>query len=188
MYLSYHGATLATATASGGASRNAKFEPQVAGFLKVPNPIQLRDSFSTCEEANELCAKLIEQTITNENPETIAAVMLESICNTAGIVVLTKAFLQRVREIYDEHHVLLIFDEVLTRVAKTGRMFACQLFDVTPDILTSGKSLSGGVVPMGIMAAREKMADEHRRDYHNRGDYGTETRREGRQSGRISCK
>ena len=90
---------------------------------------------------------------------TIAAVMLEPICNTAGIVVPTKAFLQRVREICDEHHVLLIFDEVLTGVAKTGRMFACQLFDVTPDILTSGKSLSGRVVPMGIMAAREEMAD-----------------------------
>lgn len=159
MYLSYHGATLATATASGGASRKPKFEPQVSGFLKVPNPIQLRDDFPDWESTNRFCARMIEEVIVNENPETVAGVLLEPICNTAGIVKPTQEFFQTVRRLCEEHNVLLIFDEVLTGLAKTGKMFAAELFDVVPDILTSGKSLSGGAVPMGIMAVREDLTE-----------------------------
>ncbi len=158
-YMSYHGATMAAASASGGAQRKTKFEPEVAGFLKVPNPIQLRDSFSSWEETNRFCADWIERVIVNENPETVAAVILEPICNTAGIVKPTEEYFRRIRGVCDRYHVLLILDEVLTGFAKTGRMFACELFGVVPDILTSGKGLSGGVFPMGIMAARERMAD-----------------------------
>ena len=159
MYLSYHGATLATASASGGAMRKPKIEPEVGGFIKVPNPIQLRDRFPSWESANSYCAENIGEVIKNENPETIAGIILEPICNTAGIVKPTKDFFQSVRQICDNNQVMLIFDEVLTGLAKTGKMFAAQLFDVVPDILTTGKSLSGGVCPMGVMTAREDLAD-----------------------------
>lgn len=159
MYLSYHGATMAAATASGGAARRTKFEPQVGGFLKVPNPVQLRDAFPTWEEANRFCANWIEDVIVNENPDTIAGVLLEPICNTGGIVRPTAEFFQKVRRICDEHNVALILDEVLTGIAKTGKMFGSELFGIVPDILTTGKGLSGGAYPMGVMAVKEGMAE-----------------------------
>ncbi len=158
VYLSYHGATLAASTASGGASRKTKFEPEVGGFLKTPNPLQFRDRFSSWEEANRFCANWIEDVIINENPDTIAGVMLEPICNTAGIVKPTAEFFKTVRRICNDHQVILMFDEVLTGLAKTGKMFGAELFDVVPDVMTTGKGLSGGVYPMGVMAAREDMA------------------------------
>jgi len=158
MYLSYHGATMAAATASGGSARRTKFEPQVGGFLKVPNPVQLRDVFKNWEETNRFCANWIEDVIVNENPETIAGVLLEPICNTGGIVKPTVEFFQKVRKICDKYNVALILDEVLTGIAKTGKMFGADLFGIVPDVLTTGKGLSGGAYPMGVLAVREDMA------------------------------
>jgi adenosylmethionine-8-amino-7-oxononanoate aminotransferase len=159
LYLSYHGATFAAMAASGNGKRKVKFEPQMPGFVKVFSPIQLRDWFPSWEEANRFAAHLVEQTIVNENPETVAAVLIEPICNTAGIVAPTTEYLAKVRESCSRHNVLLIFDEVLTGFGRTGDMFAAQTFGVTPDILCSGKGLSGGVIPIGAMIAREGLGD-----------------------------
>lgn len=158
-YLSYHGATFAAMSASGGGKRKGKFEPHMSGFLKVFSPIQCRDAFPTWEETNRFCARMFEQTIVNENPDTVAGIILEPICNTAGIVAPTPEFFEMIREICNRHNVLLIFDEVLSGCGRTGDMFAAQTFGVTPDILCSGKGLSGGVIPFGAMMAREDMAD-----------------------------
>ncbi len=159
LYLSYHGATFAAMAASGNGKRKVKFEPQMPGFVKVFSPIQLRDWFPSWEEANRFGAHMVEQTIVNENPETVAAVLIEPICNTAGIVAPTTEYLATVREACSRHNVLLVFDEVLTGFGRTGDMFAAQTFGVTPDILCSGKGLSGGVIPMGAMIARESLGD-----------------------------
>ncbi len=158
-YLSYHGGTMAAMSASGGAKRKLKFEPHVPGFLKAFSPIQLRDRFASWEETNRFCAQLFEEIILNENPETVAAVLVEPICNTGGIVTPTQEYFAILRDICSRHHVLLIFDEVLTGFGKTGDMFAAQTFDVVPDILCSGKGLSGAVIPSGAIMVREDLAD-----------------------------
>jgi adenosylmethionine-8-amino-7-oxononanoate aminotransferase len=158
-YLSYHGGTWAAMSASGGARRKIKFEPQMPGFLKMLSPIQLRDRFPTWEEANRFCASLFDDVIVNENPDTVAAVLVEPICNTGGIVTPTEEYFSILRETCTRHNVLLIFDEVLTGFGKTGDMFAAQTYGVTPDILCSGKGLSGGVIPVGALMAREDLAD-----------------------------
>ncbi len=158
-YLSYHGGTMAAMSASGGAKRKLKFEPHVPGFLKAFSPIQLRDRFASWEETNRFCAQLFEEIILNENPETVAAVLVEPICNTGGIVTPTQEYFAILRDICSRHHVLLIFDEVLTGFGKTGDMFAAQTFDVVPDILCSGKGLSGAVIPSGAIMVREELAD-----------------------------
>jgi len=145
--------------ASGTGERKAKFEPHMAGFLKVFSPIQYRDRFSSWEETNRFCARMFEDVIVNEGPETIAGIILEPICNTGGIVTPTDEYFRILRDICDHYNVLLIFDEVLTGFARTGDMFAAQTFDVTPDIICSGKALSSGAVPIGAMMAREDMAD-----------------------------
>lgn len=157
LYLSYHGATFATMSAGGTGKRKTKFEPLMPGFLKVFSPIQLRDRFSSWEETNRFAAQIIEDVIVNEDPETVAGILLEPICNTGGIVTPTDEYFQILRDICDRHNVVLIFDEVLTGFGRTGDMFAAQTFGVTPDIICSGKGLSTGAIPIGAMMAREDM-------------------------------
>jgi adenosylmethionine-8-amino-7-oxononanoate aminotransferase len=159
LYLSYHGATFATAACGGSARRKMKFEPQMAGFLKVVSPIQYRDRFSSWEETNRFCARLFEDVIVNENPETVAGIVIEPICNTAGMVTPTPEYFQILREISKTYNVMLIFDEVLTGFAKTGDLFAAQTFGVVPDIICSGKGLSSGMCPIGAMMADERLAE-----------------------------
>ncbi|MBN1547517.1 MAG: aspartate aminotransferase family protein [Syntrophaceae bacterium] len=158
-YLSYHGGTFAAMSATGTGKRKTKFEPHMPGFLKNYSPIQLRDRFDSWEEANRFCAGLFEDIICSEDPDTIAGIIMEPICNTGGIVVPTNEYFRIVRDICNRYNILLIFDEVLTGIAKTGRMFAAETFDVVPDIITSGKALSSGVVPVGAMMVREDLSD-----------------------------
>jgi adenosylmethionine-8-amino-7-oxononanoate aminotransferase len=157
--LSYHGATFAAMAASGHGHYKKNFEPQMPGFVKAFNPIQLRDCYSTWEEANRVCINLAEKVIINENPDTIAAFIVEPICNTAGIVVPTVEYFKLLREMCSKYNILLIFDEILTGFGKTGDIFAAQAFGVTPDIICSGKGLSGGVIPIGSMIAKEEMGE-----------------------------
>jgi adenosylmethionine-8-amino-7-oxononanoate aminotransferase len=110
-YLSYHGATFG-AMAAGGSSRKAKFEPHMPGFIKLYSPKQLRDNFSSWEETCRFCANLLEKTILAEDPETVGAVLMEPICNTAGIITPTKEYFKIIRKTCDKYNVILIFDEV----------------------------------------------------------------------------
>jgi adenosylmethionine-8-amino-7-oxononanoate aminotransferase len=158
-YLSYHGSTLGAMAAGGGAHRKLKFQPEPAGFLKVPSPIQMRDRFASWEETNRFCAQLYDDVITSEGAETIAGVILEPVCNTGGMVTPTAEYFAMIRDICTRHDVLLIFDEVLTGFGKTGDMFAAQTYGVTPDIICGGKGLATGVIPAGAMMAREDLAD-----------------------------
>jgi adenosylmethionine-8-amino-7-oxononanoate aminotransferase len=158
-YYAYHGGTFGGMGASGSGPRKSKFEPQMEGFVKVFPPSFYRDQFSNWEEANRFAAQTIEDVIVHEDPDTVAAVLLEPIGNTGGIITPTEEYFQIIREVCDRHDVLLIFDEVITGFGKTGNMFAAQTYGVTPDILCTGKGISSGAVPLGAMIAREDMAD-----------------------------
>jgi adenosylmethionine-8-amino-7-oxononanoate aminotransferase len=158
-YLGYHGGTLATTAAGGTGPRKTPFEPQMAGFLKVFSPIQYRDRFPSWEETCRFCARMFEDIIVNEDPRTVAGIILEPICNTAGLPTPTDEYFQILRDIADRYNVLLIFDEVMTAFGRTGDMFAAQTFGVTPDIICAGKGLSSGAMPIGAMMAREDLAD-----------------------------
>jgi adenosylmethionine-8-amino-7-oxononanoate aminotransferase len=159
LYQGYHGGTLAALSAGGGRERRAKFEPLMAGYVKVFSPMQLRDHFASWEETNRFCAGLFEEVIASEGPETIAGVIVEPVGVTGGIAPLTAEFLQILRDTCDRHDVLLIYDEIVTGFARTGEMFAAQTFGVTPDIICAGKAVTSGAVPIGAMVAREDMAD-----------------------------
>lgn len=158
-YHGYHGGTAGAMAASGTGSRKTKFEPQMGGFLKVFPPTYYRDRFSSWEECNSFCARMVEDVILHEDPETVAGVIVEPIGNTGGMITPTTEYFQILREICTRYNVMLIYDEVITGFGKTGAMFAAQTFGVTPDIICCGKGLSTGVVPIGAMIAREDMAD-----------------------------
>ena len=158
-YHGYHGATAGAMAASGTGPRKTPFEPQMAGFLKVFPPTHYRDRFSSWEECNRFAARMVEDVIQLEDPRTVAGVLVEPIGNTGGIITPTPEYFQILRDICTRYNVMLIFDEVITGFAKTGSMFAAQTFGVTPDIICCGKGLSGGVIPLGAMIAREDLGD-----------------------------
>ena len=124
-YHGYHGGTFGAMAASGNGPRKSKFEPQMAGFLKVFPPTHYRDRFSW-DEANRFAAQSVEDVILHEAPDTVAGVIVEPIGNTGGIITPTPEYFRILRDICDRHNVLLIFDEVITGFAKTGSMFAAQ--------------------------------------------------------------
>ncbi|MDC0935740.1 aspartate aminotransferase family protein [Pirellulales bacterium] len=161
-YEAYHGATFGAMGASGTGKRKSPFEPQMAGFVKVYPPTYMRDRFSSWDECNRFCARLFEDAIIHEDPDTVAGIIVEPIGNTGGIITPTTEYLEILREICDRHNVLLIFDEIITAWGRTGEMFAAQSFGVTPDILCGGKALSSGVMPLGAMIARQEMAEAFR--------------------------
>jgi adenosylmethionine-8-amino-7-oxononanoate aminotransferase len=158
-YFGYHGGTAGAMAASGTGSRKTKFEPQMPGFLKVFPPNYYRDRFDSWQECNRFCARMVEDLIVNEDPETVAGVIVEPIGNTGGIITPTTEYFQILREICTRYNVMLIFDEIITGIGKTGSMFAAQTFGVTPDLICCGKGLSSGMMPIGAMLAREDMAD-----------------------------
>jgi putrescine aminotransferase len=125
----FHGKTFGALSASGRDVFKKPFEPLVPGFVHVP-----------FGDANAL-----EAAITKE----IGAVILEPIQGEGGVVVPPDDYLPRVREICDKHGLLLILDEVQTGLGRTGRMFACEWWNVAPDIMCLAKALGGGIEPLG---------------------------------------
>lgn len=130
----FHGRTLATMSASGKPGWDAKFAPQVAGFLKA----QLNDLDSVRKLVNE---------------KTVA-IMLEPIQGEAGVIPASREFLQALRALCDEHGLLLIFDEVQTGCGRTGPLFAYELAGIEPDIMTLGKGIGGGT-PLAALLAKK---------------------------------
>ena len=163
-YLGYHGGTFGAMAASGTGKRKTPFEPQMPGFIKVYPPSYYRDRFASWEECNRFCAQMFEDAIINEDPDTVAGVIVEPIGNTGGIITPTEEYFHLLREICDRHDVLLIFDEIITGWGRTGSMFAAETFSAIPDIICSGKALSNGTIPLGAMIAREDMAEAFKGD------------------------
>jgi adenosylmethionine-8-amino-7-oxononanoate aminotransferase len=159
-YLSWHGSTLGSLSASGLKSRKTVNEPLAPGFLHVFPPTCYRCPFGkTYPECEITCATIIEHVIEMEDPATIAAVIVEPIGHTGGIIDPPEEYLPILREFCDRHNVLLIFDEIITGIGRTGRMFAAETFGVTPDILCIAKGLAGGYAPLSAMICRKAIAD-----------------------------
>ncbi|MGH8139369.1 MAG: aspartate aminotransferase family protein [Steroidobacteraceae bacterium] len=115
-----------------------------------------RNAFSRGEPAHGAhLAEELERLITLHDAATIAAVIIEPIAGSAGVLIPPRGYLQRIREICDRHGILLIFDEVITGFGRTGAPFAAQELRVTPDILTLAKGLTNGCMPMGAVIARK---------------------------------
>ena len=157
----YHGSTYAMVSV-GGSSRNRQ-SPGLSifeEFKHVPSPYCYRCPFNkNYPECNLFCADFVEYTIKKEGPRTIAAFMVEPICSWAGQVVPPDGYWQKIRKICDENDIPLIFDEVMTGFARTGKMFACEHWNMVPDIETYAKGITSGYVPLGATIINKKMAD-----------------------------
>jgi len=119
-----------------------------------------RNAFSVGQPAHGAeFADDLERLVALHDPSTIAAVIVEPVAGSTGVLIPPQGYLQRLREICDRHGILLIFDEVITGFGRTGAPFAAQTFGVTPDLLTCAKGLTNGAVPMGAVIAKQAIHD-----------------------------
>src|SRR5262245_16011322 len=164
-YRSYHGATAAAVSATGD-PRRWFAEPGVPGFVRMLDPYTYRcpaghpDPCPVCTGGPHL-----EEILQYEGPQNVAAVILETIVGTNGIIVPPDGYLKSIREVCDRHGLLLICDEVMAGFGRSGKWFACEHWDVVPDILTVAKGINSGYVPLGAMVINEKIADWVRDKY-----------------------
>jgi len=149
-YRSYHGGTHLAVNVTGDPRRWAS-DTGSAGTVHFFGPFLYRSAFAATTESEECQRALahLEQVIALEGPATIAAIMLESIPGTAGIMVPPPGYLEGVRELCDRHGIMLIADEVMTGFGRAGTWFAFELADVVPDLLTFAKGVNSGYVPLG---------------------------------------
>jgi taurine---2-oxoglutarate transaminase len=163
-YRSYHGAT-AGAMALTGDPRRLTWEPNLMpGVVHFLDPYRYRSTFHRTNpdipEA-EFCQDYLnhlEEIILYEGPQTIAAVLLETVTGTNGIIIPPQGYLPGVRALCDRYGILLIADEVMSGFGRTGKWFAVDHWDVKPDLLTMAKGLTSAYAPLGAVAMREEIA------------------------------
>jgi len=158
-YRSYHGATGGAITLTGD-PRRWPAEPGMPGVVRMFDPYTYRCSAGHPDPC-PICtgAPHLEEILQYEGADTVAAVILETVTGTNGIIVPPDGYLQSIREVCDRHGILLICDEVMAGFGRTGRWFACEHWDVVPDILTVAKGINSGYVPLGAMVISEPIAD-----------------------------
>ena len=158
-YRSYHGATAGSITLTGD-PRRWPAEPGLPGVVRMFDPYTYRcpaghpDPCPVCSGGPHL-----EEILQYEGAHTVAAVILETVTGTNGVIVPPDGYLQSIRETCDRHGILLICDEVMAGFGRTGKWFAVDNWDVVPDIMTVAKGINSGYVPLGAMIVREPIAD-----------------------------
>ena len=154
-YRSYHGATLGSMTLTGDPRRWAN-EPGIVGVVRYPDTHRWGE-----KEPRPVAESLqgLEDVIQYEGPHTIAAVFLETIVGTNGILIPPDGYLQGVRELCDRHGILMVADEVMAGFGRTGRWFAVDHWGVVPDLMTMAKGLTSSYLPLGGVAMRQHIAE-----------------------------
>ncbi len=160
---SYHGATLGSISLTGDPRRWPN-EPGMPGVVRVFDPYKYRSHLYTDgmsdEEFSHKMLNQLEETLMYENPESFAAVIIETVTGSNGIIPPPQGYLKGLRKICDKYGILLICDEVMCGFGRTGEWFAVDHWQVVPDILTMAKGLTSAYLPLGAVAVSSKIANE----------------------------
>ncbi len=163
-YRSYHGASYGAIAATGDPRRVA-WEPTIMpGVVHFLDPYRYRSTFHRAnpeiseEDFSRDYLNHLEEIIQFEGPDTIAAVMIESVTGTNGIIIPPVGYMQGLRRLCDKYHILLITDEVMSGFGRTGEWFAVNHWQVVPDIMTMAKGLTSGYAPLGAVAMKPEIA------------------------------
>lgn len=159
----YHGVNFGGIAVGGIAGNRKAFGNSLAGIDHIRHPLDIANNAFTRgvpEDGGIALANEFEQRImTLHDPATVAALIVEPMQGSAGVIVPPAGYLKRLREICTKHGILLIFDEVITGFGRLGTKFGADYFDVIPDIITCAKGLTNGVVPMGAVAVKREIYD-----------------------------
>ena len=157
-YRSYHGATYGSIALTGDYRRNA-VEPVMPGVVHFLDPYCYRCPFGQeVDSCKRECIQHLEEVISYEGAENIAAIFMEGVTGSNGLIVPPDDYWPRVREICDRHGILLISDEVMSGWGRTGKWFAVDNWDVIPDMITTAKGITSGYVPLGAVIVSEEIA------------------------------
>jgi len=160
----YHGVTLQAMSATGMAAYWKMFEPRVPNFVHIPTCYPYRQEGSRPDEtAGQTAARLLEEAILREGPDTVAAFIAEPIHGGGGVLYPTDDYFPLVRQVCDRHNVLFIADEVITGFCRTGKWFALEHWNVLPDMVSFAKGVSSGYLPLGgimVSKAIKQVMDE----------------------------
>ena len=157
----YHGATMGTFAVCGLPHLAQAYQPlEVPGFVKVAPPHPFRD-LQGGSEADLIARRIgeLRAAIEREGPDTVSAVIMEPVLSSGGFIMPPIGWLRAVRVLCDELDVLLIADEVTTGLGRTGRWFACEHDQVTPDLMSVAKGITSGYIPLSASIARARLAD-----------------------------
>ena len=158
----YHGVGFGGIAVGGIAGNRKHFGPSLAGVDHMRHPLDIgRNAFSRGlpEHGAELADELEQRLLALHDPATIAAVIVEPMQGSTGVILPPKGYLQKLRGICDKYGILLIFDEVITGFGRLGTPFAADLFGIVPDMMVCAKGLTNGAVPMGAVAVRQDIHD-----------------------------
>ena len=151
-YRSYHGATYGSISVTGD-PRRLEAEPGIPGTIKAPDPYAYGSTLDPMESV-----EYIDEMLELEG-DTVAAILVEPIVGSNGILVPPEEYLPRLKEVAHDHGALLICDEVMSGFGRTGEWFGCDVFDVEPDIMTMAKGLTGAYQPLGATIVNSEIAD-----------------------------
>jgi len=158
--LAYHGVTMAAMSATGMAPYWKMFEPRVPGFIHIEPPYQFYFKHAKeGETIGQAAARLLEEAIQREGPETVAAFIAEPVQGAGGVIVPPDDYFPRVREICSKYEVLFIADEVITGFGRTGKWFALSHWNVEPDIMVFAKGITSGYLPLGGIMISDNIRD-----------------------------
>ena len=157
----YHGVGFGGISVGGMVNNRKFFAAQLPGVDHLPHTHDLaRNAWTRGEpEHGTNLADELERLVALHDASTIAAVIVEPVAGSTGVLIPPKGYLQRLREICTKHGILLIFDEVITGFGRIGAPFASEYFGVTPDMITMAKGLTNGSIPMGAVAAKKEIYD-----------------------------
>jgi beta-alanine--pyruvate transaminase len=156
----YHGVNFGGISVGGMVANRKMFGTMLGGVDHIRHTHDARNLMSRGQpEHGAELADDLERLVALHDASTIAAVIVEPVAGSTGVLIPPKGYLQRLREICDKHGILLIFDEVITGFGRLGTPFAAQYFGVTPDLMTVAKGLTNGSVPMGAVLARQFIHD-----------------------------
>ena len=163
-YRSYHGATYGAIALTGDGRRTA-WEPNVMpGVVHMLDPFRYRSVFHKNHAEigeRDFCQdhlNYLEELIQFENADTIAAILMETVTGTNGIIIPPKGYFEGVRDLCNKYRILFIADEVMTGFGRTGKWFAINHWNVIPDIITMAKGLTSGYAPLGAVGMKEEIA------------------------------
>jgi beta-alanine--pyruvate transaminase len=157
----YHGVNFGGISVGGIVSNRKMFGTLLSGVDHMRHTHDLaKNAFSVGQPAHGAdLADDLERLVALHDASTIAAVIVEPVAGSTGVLIPPQGYLQRLRDICDKHGIVLIFDEVITGFGRTGNAFGAQTFGVTPDLMCVAKGITNGCVPMGAVIAQQKMHD-----------------------------